>query len=169
MTPSTFTLSAACTLTSGRADSLYCYSAQRGLNSAQLSSLLEHLARSPGDTRAQPCRDPFTLTLTMAALATFDVSSLVRGDSLSEPQLITTMSRELGGGTRKWEQGALLAILQLAWAMTLGGLRVSGMGVGSAAQHIEEDELFIYLALQGKAFHPLPTLFLASPAYVKEE
>ena len=80
-----------------------------------------------------------------------------------------------GGGSipnpRAWDANSqgVLAILQFSWAITLAGLRVNQVNVGHAQAALEEDEFFIDLALEGKVFHHIPSLVLASASYRKEE
>ena len=59
----------------------------------------------------------------------------------------------------------LLALIQLSWATALSGLRQGGAGsalAASAAAVLEEDEMFVDLALEGRVFHNLPPLLLTS-------
>ena len=67
------------------------------------------------------------------------------------------------------ENPSMLSVLQFAWSMALAGLRTWTVGVPHAASHLEEDEMFMDLALEGKVFHHLPSLVLSSPSFMKEE
>jgi len=156
------------------ADSIYCYSAQSGLSTKAVLRLLDHLSRTTPST-ATGQLDDVTAALLMGCMASFDVSCSGREDGEEMPlvadrDFIAAVSRELEGrGGRKWENPALLAVLQFAWSMSLAGLRTGTVGVPHAASHLEEDEMFMDLALEGKVFHHLPSLVLSSPSFQKEE
>jgi len=70
---------------------------------------------------------------------------------------------------RKWETPGILSILQFAWSMSLSGLRVGAVAVSHASSHLDDDELFMDLALEGRVFHVMPELLLAAPSVAKEE
>ena len=66
----------------------------------------------------------------------------------------------------------LLALIQLSWATALSGLRQGGAGsalAASAAAVLEEDEMFVDLALEGRVFHNLPPLLLTSQCVREQE
>ena len=149
----------------GLADSLYCYAAQSGLASACVVKLLEHLASSSPNT-ATGHLDPVTAALLLAVLAAMDPGA---EDSplVTEPAFLTAVGRELEGRGRKWESPGLLAVLQLAWATSLAALRQASSL--TSAGSLEEDEMFVELALEGRVFHWLPQLLLSSPAVRREE
>jgi len=156
------------------ADIIYCYSAQSGLNAKSVVRLLEYLSRVSTDT-ATGKLDDVTAAVLMACLASFDVSGAGREDGEDMPvvadrDFISAVSRELEGrGGRKWENPALLSVLQFAWSMALAGLRTGTVGVPHAASHLEEDEMFMDLALEGKVFHNIPSLVLSCTSFNKEE
>ena len=63
----------------------------------------------------------------------------------------------------------LLSILQFAWSMTLSSLRVGGLLTSDTCPQLEEDEMFMDLALDSNLFHAIPDLIFACPAFTKEE
>ena len=156
------------------ADILYCYSAQAGLSAKAGSRLLEHLSRVT-PTTATGALDTLNLALVMAALASLDVSCANTEDEKNVPMVrdkdfIADISRELEARTgRRWETPGLLSLLQLAWSMSLAGLRTGTMAVPHAVSQLEEDEVFVDMALENRVFHILPQLIFAAPAFGKEE
>ena len=60
---------------------------------------------------------------------------------VTDRELVGAVSRELEGRSRAWACPALLAVLQLAWAASLAGLRTGSVGLPHAAQYLEEDEV----------------------------
>jgi len=156
------------------ADIIYCYSAQSGLDTKSVVRLLEYLSRATTSTATGELDDVTTAVL-MACLASFDVSGAGREEGEEMPvvadrDFISAVSRELEGrGGRKWENPAVLSVLQFAWSMALAGLRTGTVGVPHAASHLEEDEMFMDLALEGKVFHHIPSLLLSCTSFVKEE
>lgn len=156
------------------ADIIYCYSAQSGLSTKAVLRLLDFLSRiTPSTATGQ--LDDVTAALLMGCLASFDVSGAGREEGeempvVADKDFIAAVSRELEGrGGRKWENPALLSVLQFAWSMALAGLRTGSVGVPHAASHLEEDEVFMDLALEGKVFHHMPNLVLSCQSFMKEE
>ena len=156
------------------ADIIYCYSAQSGLSTPAVTSLIDHLARTSPST-ANGSLDSVNLALLMACLASFDVSRATSEDGEDIPMVkdkdfISCVGKELEERTgRKWETPGLLSVLQLAWSMALAGLRTGNVGVPHAATHLEEDEMFIDLALDNKVFHFIPALIFGGNSFSKEE
>ena len=74
---------------------------------------------------------------------------------------VAAVGREVEGRGRKWEQPGVLALLQLAWAAALAALR-QGSPPAALAAALEEDEMFVELALEGRVFHTLPSLHTRS-------
>ena len=62
-----------------------------------------------------------------------------------------------------------MSILQFAWSMTLSSLRVGGLVTSDNCPQLEEDELFMDLALESNVFHAIPDLVYASEMFGKEE
>jgi len=151
------------------ADCLYCYSAQSGLSSQAIVRVMEHLARH-GTTTATGALDGVSLTLVLAVLASMDLTGSGREEAplVAEGGGVAAVGREVEGRGRKWEQPGVLALLQLAWAAALAALR-QGSAPAALAAALEEDEMFVELALEGRVFHTLPSLLLASPEFRKEE
>ena len=156
------------------ADILYCYSAQAGLSAKAGSKLLEHLSKVTPNT-GTGALDSLNLALVMAALASFDVSGASTEDEENVPMVrdkdfIADISRDLEvRAGRKWETPGLLSLLQLAWSMSLAGLRTGAVGVPHAVSQLEEDEMFVDMALENRVFHILPQLVFSAPSFAKEE
>ena len=153
------------------ADCLYCYSAQSGLPAQAVIRIIEFLTKA-GPGTAQGHLDGVTSALLMSVLAALDVSGPGREQLpvLTDPSFIHAVSGELAK-SRKWASPGLLAVLQLAWAASLAALRqdpalAAVLGDGGA---LEEDEMFVEAALEGRVFHCLPSLLLTSSAFRKEE
>jgi hypothetical protein len=53
--------------------------------------------------------------------------------------------------------------------MTLSGLRVGGILTSDTCPQLEEDELFMDLALDSNVFHAIPDLIYVSASFCKEE
>ena len=140
---------------------MYCYAAQSGLSAVAASRLLDHLSRVPPST-ATGCLDDINLALVMAALASFNVSGADTEDEEKVPMVrdkdfIADISRELEvRAGRRWETPGLLSLLQLAWSMSLAGLRSGAVTASHAVSHLEEDEMFVNMALENIVFHSLP-------------
>ena len=62
-----------------------------------------------------------------------------------------------------------MALLQLAWSMSLSGLRTGSVGVPHAASHLEDDEMFVDMALENRVFHQIPSLVFSAEPFKKEE
>ena len=156
------------------ADIIYCYSAQSGLSAPAGVRLLEYLSKVTPNT-ATGALDDINLALLMAALASFDVSGAGGEDEESVPMVrdkdfIGEVSRELEvRGGRKWEVQGLLSLLQLSWSMSLAALRTGVMAVSHAVSQLEEDELFVDMALENRVFHYLPSLVFSANSFRKEE
>ena len=119
--------------------------------------------------------DDVNLALVMAALASFNVSGADTEDEENVPMVrdkdfIADISRELEvRAGRRWETPGLLSLLQLAWSMSLAGLRSGAVAASHAVSHLEEDEMFVDMALENRVFHSLPGLILSASAFAKEE
>ena len=155
------------------ADIIYCYSAQNGLNTPSVVSLIDHLAKT-SPTTATGSLDNVNLALLMSCLASFDVSGAASENGnipmVKDKDFISVVGRELEDRAgRKWETPGVLSVLQLAWSMALAGLRTGSVGAPHAATHLEEDEMFIDLALDNKVFHFIPNLLLTGNSFSKEE
>ena len=159
------------------ADILYCYSAQSGLGARSAVKLMEHLSKLTPNT-ASGALDDVNLALVMAALASFDVSAAAGSEDennvpmVKDKDFIGDVSRELETGRhggRRWENTGLLSLLQLSWSMSLAGLRTGSLGVPHAASHLEEDEMFVDMALENKVFHLVPGLVFSASSFAKEE
>ena len=121
--------------------------------------MLNRLSRVTPST-ATGCLDDVNLALVMAALASFNVSGTEDEENVPkvrDKDFIADISRELEvRAGRRWETPGLLSLLQLAWSMSLAGLRSGAVTASHAVSHLEEDEMFVNMALENIVFHSLP-------------
>ena len=131
---------------------MYCYAAQSGLSAVAARRLPNRLSRVTPST-ATGC-------LVLAALASFNVGGTEDDEKvpmMRDKDFIADISRELEvRAGRRWESPGLLSLLQLAWSMSLAGLRSGAVAALHAVSHLEEDEMFVNMALENRVFHSLP-------------
>ena len=138
---------------------MYCYTVQSGLSAVAASRLLGRLSGVTPST-ATGCLVDINLSLVMAALASFNVGGTEDEENVlvvRDKDFIADISRELEvRAGRRWESPGLLSLLQLAWSMSLAGLRSGAVAALHAVSHLEEDEMFVNMALENRVFHSLP-------------
>ena len=109
---------------------------------------------------ATGCLDDVNLALVMAALASFNVGGTEDEENVPkvrDKDFIADIGWELEvRAGRRWETPGLLSLLQLAWSMSLAGLRSGAVTASHAVSHLEEDEMFVNMALENIVFHSLP-------------
>jgi len=82
---------------------------------------------------------------------------------LKDSSLLAAIHRELTTQptSREWQAPPLLAVVRLAWALSVAGLRMLPQNK-EAQDIIDDDEFVVDLALEDKVFHILPNYILGN-------
>uniref|UniRef100_A0A182QEW4 Nuclear pore complex protein Nup205 n=1 Tax=Anopheles farauti TaxID=69004 RepID=A0A182QEW4_9DIPT len=158
------------------AQCVYFYAAQAGLPRAITVRLVQFL-RGYKCTESSGGIDDVTVTLQMAMLYALDLSVLQRREDgeelvrklplIQDDQYIDYLMEALSTG---WENDGLHALTLFAFGLSIATLRLAPQTlVQDAAKMIDQDELLVNGALQGKVFDFLYYTFLESELIYETE